>query len=791
MATGDESPSVTGYSIESHDATARKRAEEEVRLLLSITQAIDAADNFESTLKAVLREVCEATGWSYGEAWLSHPNGTVLESSPAWHSSTDALTTFRRVSEQITFPPGDGLPGRVWLSRQPEWIEDLWTRPDTVFFRADAAQEAGLKAGLGIPITANGEVLAVLVFFVSEPREEDRRLVELISAVAQQLGGLFQRKRAEAALRESEERYRLIVENTNEVIYKVSLEDDPLRGSVEFVSGQVKSILGYAPDEFLQNPELWLQIVHPDEVPALGEITRKTFADREPGTRQYRLRHKETGEYRWMEDKTVPLTDGDGNVVAYQGVARDISERKQAEEALRDSKLLLEKTFASLDEAVFLVEPNTRTIIACNSAAERIFGYSEKEMVGRNTEFLHVDRAMYEIFGRKLFPALDADGILHTGHQMRRKDGSVLFTEHTVTEIVDDSGQRTGVVSVLRDITEHKRAEDALRESEERYHTLYEDNPSMYFTVDTAGTVLSVNRFGAEELGYTADELVGRSVLEVFYEPDREAVQKQLSLCVKNPDQVTDWEFRKVRKDGSILWVKEAMRAVRGPRGDTTVLVVCEDISERKQVEEALRESDERYRALVESAFEGIVISRAGKILEANESFARMFGYELPEVIGLSPVEMTTPESAELILNNVQSGFEKPYEITGIKKDGATISIEVIGKKCVYQGREARITAFRDITEIKRAEEARQQARDELEGRVEHQILRRNPYGLTFRELTVLHLVAAGKSDKEIGIDLGISVLTARKHLSNILAKMDAASRTEAVARGLREGLLD
>jgi len=329
----------------------------------------------------------------------------------------------------------------------------------------------------------------------------------------------------------------MIVDNTNEVIYKVSLEGNPLGGSVEFVSGQVKSILGYAPDELLRNPELWLQIVHPDDVPALGEITRKILASRESGTRQYRLRHKETGEYRWMEDKTVPLTDGDGNVVGYQGVARDISKRKRAEEALR--------------------------------------------------------------------------------------------------------------------------------------------------------------------------------------------------------------------------------------------------------------ESDERYRALVESAFEGIVISRAGKILEANESFARMFGYELPEVIGLSPVEMTTPESAELIFNNAQSGFEKPYEITGVKKDGATFSIEVLGKNCVYQGREARITAFRDITEIKRAEEARQQAREELEGRVEHQILRRNPYGLTFRELTVLHLVAAGKSDKEIGIDLGISPLTARKHLSNILAKMDAGSRTEAVARGIREGLLD
>jgi DNA-binding NarL/FixJ family response regulator len=90
-----------------------------------------------------------------------------------------------------------------------------------------------------------------------------------------------------------------------------------------------------------------------------------------------------------------------------------------------------------------------------------------------------------------------------------------------------------------------------------------------------------------------------------------------------------------------------------------------------------------------------------------------------------------------------------------------------------------------------RAEEALQKARDELEGKVEHQLLRRNPYGLTFREFTVLHLVAAGESDKQIGITLGISHLTAQKHLSNILGKMNVASRTEASVRAVREGLLE
>lgn len=96
-----------------------------------------------------------------------------------------------------------------------------------------------------------------------------------------------------------------------------------------------------------------------------------------------------------------------------------------------------------------------------------------------------------------------------------------------------------------------------------------------------------------------------------------------------------------------------------------------------------------------------------------------------------------------------------------------------------------------DITDLKESEEALLRAREELEGRVERQMMRRNPYALTFRELTVLNLLAVGRSDKEIGSELGISTFTARKHTSNILAKMEASSRTEAAARALREGLLD
>ncbi len=346
------------------------------------------------------------------------------------------------------------------------------------------------------------------------------------------------RERMEEALRESEERFRRLAENAPDVIFRYRFIPTP---GYEYISPAVTAITGYTPQEFYADPDLDLKIIHPDDRQTLQRMIEQPLSD----PRALRWIRKD-GAIVWLEHHNAPIYDEEGDLVAVEGIARDITERKQAEDALRISRMLLEKTFASLKEAVFVVDPNTRRIIACNSAAERIFGYSEKEMIGHNTEFLHVDQASYADFGRQLFSALDENGVFHTEYQVRRKNGDIFFSDHTVTEIVDDSGRRTGLVSVVRDITENKRMEEAL-----------------------------------------------------------------------------------------------------------------------------------------------------------------------------------------------------------------------------------------------------QAARDQLEGKVERQMLRRNPYGLTFRELTVLHLVAVGESDKQIGLKLGISHFTAQKHTSNILAKMGAGSRTEAAARALREGMLD
>jgi PAS domain S-box-containing protein len=187
----------------SNDITERRRAEEHVRLLQTITMEIALAPDLSSALEVVLRRVCESTGWVLGQSWVPREDGTALECSPAWFSADDGLTEFRVGSENARLLPGIGLPGRVWKSKRSAWVRDVTL--DTNFPRAVLARESGLKAAFAFPILSDGEVIAVIEFFLREPRDEDERLVKVIAAVGEQLHLALERKRAADQLRRTQD----------------------------------------------------------------------------------------------------------------------------------------------------------------------------------------------------------------------------------------------------------------------------------------------------------------------------------------------------------------------------------------------------------------------------------------------------------------------------------------------------------------------------------------------------------------------------------------------------------
>ena len=144
------------------------------------------------------------------------------------------------------------------------------------------------------------------------------------------------------------------------------------------------------------------------------------------------------------------------------------------------------------------------------------------------------------------------------------------------------------VLVAVSDITELKEAEGALRSSEQRYRALYDDNPSMYFTITTDLTVSSVNRFGAKRLGYDVKELIGRPLKKLVYADDWDSLSRGINQCLDQPGHIAHWEFRKRTKDGVVVWVKESARATSTGHGKPVILIVCEEITDRKRAEQQL-----------------------------------------------------------------------------------------------------------------------------------------------------------------------------------------------------------
>ncbi|MBI3165677.1 MAG: PAS domain S-box protein, partial [Chloroflexi bacterium] len=511
-----------------HDVTDVRRAEQEARLLQTIALGVSGVKGLDETIQNILQLVCESTGWTMGEAWIPSTDGTRLERHPAWFSREPGLEEFREASAEFTFEPGGGLPGRAWQSHRAVWVEDVTQDPN--FPRAELARQAGLKTGMGvpvlgteearqaglragvsIPVIANGQVTLVLDFFLREARLQDPRLIELISAVAAELGIVIERKRAQEEMRKAEEKYRALVEESPNVLYLDKADED---SACVYISPQVETLLGYSPADFENEPLLWHKVVDPRDYEIAARSIRTTL-ERGKADSENRMLARD-GRAKWVHDMSVLVKDAGGNPQFLQGFLEDITARKEAEEALRKSEKRYRHLFETNLAGVYRSHMDGR-LLTCNDAFARIYGYeSSAEMMLHSTRELYRTADDHENFFALLRERTSLIGYESEG---RRRDGTSIWLLENTALVPDEAGEMKEIEGTLVDITARKEAEEALREAERFARSTLDALTSNISVLDESGTIIAVNRawreFAEANGGDSQSTGVGVNYLEV------------------------------------------------------------------------------------------------------------------------------------------------------------------------------------------------------------------------------------------------------------------------------------
>jgi diguanylate cyclase (GGDEF)-like protein/PAS domain S-box-containing protein len=550
-------------------AAAERGQQPELGLLNRLALAIADAPDFDAALGTVLSEVGQATGWDCGQAWVPTSDGTGLACRPVWYGDRKAFARFRSVSEGTVFAPGVGLPGRAWANRRPAWLRDL--AADTNFPRWPVAKAAGLRTGMAIPVLAGREVAAVLEFFVVEERSEDEELVAFISAIGALLGSALARRRAEEGLRESEERFRSVVQSA---IDAVVLADTA--GMIVGWNSAAERIFGYTESEVSGRPltVLMPERFHEAHQAGLGRLARGGPPSVLGTVLELVGRRQDGTEFPLELSLSTWAMAG---AACFSGIVRDITERKRAEEALRESEVRFRSVVESAIDAVVLAD-TAGMIVGWNAAAERAFGYTEPEVLGRPLTLLMPERfheAHQAGLGR--LARGGPPGVLGTVLELvgRRQDGTEFPLELSLsTWAMAGAACFSGIV---RDITERKRAEEAL--AQDALHDSLTGLPNRSLLLDRLGAVLS---------------RLAR----------RPSVAAVLFIAIDNLKVVTD-SLGHVAGDRLLVQVAERLRAVTRMTdtlarfgGDEFVLL-CDDLGERGQA--ALLA--ERIRALTKDPF--------------------------------------------------------------------------------------------------------------------------------------------------------------------------------------------
>jgi PAS domain S-box-containing protein len=523
---------------------------------------------------------------------------------------------------------------------------------------------------------------------------------------------ITERKQIEEERRESEERLRLALEAGRMGVWEWDVGTNAVKWSRENFT-----ILGLAPFTFEPDYHTWADRVHPDDLPAaLGELNR-AIAEKGEFRYEYRVIWPD-GTVRWVENHGKPVYDDGGQCRKVSGLIVDITERKQADEALRQSEARYRAIVEDQTELVCRVLPGGRYTFV-NEAYCRYFDLKSEELIGRTFQpFIYPEDAVKV---NQLLASITPNNPVGTlEHRVVLPDGEVRWQQWTERGIFDEQGRLLEFQCVGRDVTQRKQAEERLMESEAQLRLLTELIPQHVWTGFPGNVADFRNQRWLDYTGMTIEEAREQGWMTALHPDDHGPV---LNAIREASSQKRNYEVeeRLRRHDGQYRWF--LARAI--PQLDEEGNIIMwygtnTDIEDRKQAEEALRLSEDKFSKAFRSSPDAFAISRQGDgmILEVNERWEEILGYTRDEAVGRTAWELQIyldpGERVRLISLVRERGSVRDFEVDIRKKSGEIRNVLVSAEPIMIRDEPCLILILRDVTERKRTGEALRESEEAL-----------------------------------------------------------------------------
>ena len=535
---------------------------------------------------------------------------------------------------------------------------------------------------------------------------------------------ITQRKQIEEDLRKSEEQHRRLFETMSQgVIYQAA------DGTIISANPAAERILGLPVDQMCSKTSMdphW-RMIKEDGTAVPGDDHPTMIALRTGETVGPVIRgvfYPEKNTHVWLSITAIPLFQpGESKPFQAYATFEDITERKLAEEALRKSENLFRKVFEILPIGLWIADKNGK-LLRGNPAGVAIWGAQPD-----------VDQRGYGIFKARRLPsgeeiAPDDWALAHTvikGEtivdellEIDAFDGKKKIILNYTAPILDNSNQVEGAIVVNQDITERRQAEEALRQSEERYRELVENANSIILRMDKNGVVTFFNEFAQRFFGYKNEEIIGRNVVGTIV-PVTDAAGKNLRDMIAEigqyPERYDSNENENMRKDGSRVWITWTNKSLLDASGNVKeILCVGKDMTEFRQAQTALQESEERFRVLFRQNPDPLFIWRMdNSLFDANDAACLLLGYTRDELLGMTLADIQAPSIRGRRETIVEKAMTlSAFESRNLHKDGREIPVEVITAPIRLHGETYVLSATRDITDRKKTEQEQEKLQIQL-----------------------------------------------------------------------------